>query len=105
MSYSFLGQNLHETADRAKKHFADTYGAKKFKCEVEIDPHLPLKPTWQATLSGGYILCIEVRETPFSPSLYEFVTRCSQQGRAIRLWVAVPQGQAAPTFGAELRQA
>ena len=42
MSYSFLGQNLHETADRAKTHFAETYGAKKFKCEIEIDPQLPL---------------------------------------------------------------
>ncbi len=105
MSYSFLGQNLHETADRARKYFANTYGATHFKCEVAIDAQLPLKPTWQATLSGGYILCIEVRESPFSQSLYEFVTLCAQQGKPVRLWVAVPQGMAAPTFNGELKQA
>jgi hypothetical protein len=105
MSYAFLGQNLHETADRARKYFANAYGATHFKAEAAIDAQLPLKPTWQATLNGGYILCIEVRETPFSQSLYEFVTLCAQQGKPVRLWVAVPHGMAAPTFNGELKQA
>lgn len=104
MSYSILGQNLHETADKAKDYFATNYGAKKFLCEQPIND-LPLKPTWQATLTGGYVLCVDVRETPFSNSLYEFVTKCATGGIPVRLWVAVPQAAAGPTFNSELKHA
>lgn len=105
MTYSILGQNLHETADRAKKYFASNYGASKFECEQVLDVDLPLKPTWQATMGGGYRLCIDVRETPFSNSLYAFVSQRAARGMPIRLWVAVPQGAAVPTFNVELKQA
>jgi hypothetical protein len=105
MTYTLLGQNLHETADRAKEYFSREHGAKKFRCEIAIASDLPLKPTWQATLSGGYLLCVDVRETPFSVSLYEFVAKCASRGLPIRLWVALPPGTAAPAFNAELRQA
>lgn len=105
MTYTLLGQNLHDTADRAKKYFSEQHGAKQFKCEQALEGDLPLKPTWQATMSGGYLLCVEVRETPFSTSLYEFVTKCASRGLPIRLWVALPQGAAAPTFNSELKQA
>ncbi len=105
MSYEILGQNLHETADRAKQYFSHQYGAKNFLCEQALESNLPLKPTWQASLKAGYLLCIEVRETPFSPSLYAFVNICATHGMPVRLWVAVPKGAAPPTFNAELRQA
>lgn len=105
MSYTMLGQNLHETADRAKKYFAQTYGATHFECEQALDKDLPLKPTWQGDMNEGYRLCIDVRESPFSNSLYEFVMECSARGMPIRLWVAVPHGNVAPTFNAELKQA
>lgn len=105
MSYSILGQNLHETADRAKQYFSQHYGATNFACEQALDNDLPLKPTWLATLKAGYRLCIEVRETPFSNSLYEFVTKCATRGMPVRLWVAVPRSAAAPTFNTELKQA
>lgn len=105
MSYTMLGQNLHETADRAKKYFAHTYGAAHFECEKALDKDLPLKPTWQASMNAGYRLCIEVRESPFSNSLYQFVMECAKREMPIRLWVAVPHGNVIPTFNAELRQA
>lgn len=105
MSYSILGQNLHETADLAKKYFAKEYGARNFECEEAIDEDLPLKPTWQATLKAGYRLCIDVRETPFSKTLYEFVAQCASRGMPIRLWVAVPETAAVPSFNSELKQA
>jgi hypothetical protein len=104
MSYSYLGQNLHETADRAKQYFIKEYGARNFECEEAVDD-LPLKPTWQATSKAGYLLCIEVRETPFSNSLYEFVAKCAARGIPVRLWVAIPEIAAGPTFNAELKQA
>lgn len=105
MSYMMLGQNLHETADRAKKYFAQTYGAAHFECEKALDKDLPLKPTWQGTMNAGYRLCVEVRESPFSNSLYEFVVECSKRRMPIRLWVAVPHGNVGPTFNSELKQA
>lgn len=105
MTYSILGQNLFETADRARQYFSTQYGATQFKCEQSFDEDLPLKPTWQANLSAGYCLCIEVRESPFSNTLYEFVVRCAARSLPVRLWVAVPQDAASPTFGTELRQA
>ncbi|WP_129778918.1 hypothetical protein [Peristeroidobacter soli] len=105
MTYIILGQSLHDVADRAKSYFAQHYGAKGFKCETSIDDGLPLKPTWLATLSTGYYVGIEVRETPFSNSLYEFVSKSATRALPIQLWVAVPPTAAAPTFNAELKQA
>jgi hypothetical protein len=104
VNYTLLGQNLHNTADGARKYFASSYGAKRFLCEEALSDDLPLRPTWQGDL-GGYRLAIEVRETPFSQTLFEFVTLCSQRGLPIRLWVAVPDGAAAPNFNGELKQA
>lgn len=105
MNYSFLGQDLHGIADRAKQYFSEHYGARKFQCEKSINNDLPLTPTWHATLNAGYLLCIEVRETPFSNSLYEFVSRCAACGMPVRLWVAVPHGAVGPNFNSELKQA
>ena len=105
MTYLLLGQNLHETADRARRYFAEQYGATHFQCEQEVERALPLKPTWQATLPGKYCLCIEVAETPFSQSLSAFVGGCAQRGLPVKLWVVIPQTAAAPTFNSELRQA
>jgi hypothetical protein len=105
MTYALLGQSLHETADRARQYFAGQYGAKHFYCEQAVEDSLPLKPTWQATLPGKYCLCVEVRESPFSQSLSEFIVRCAQQGLPVKLWVAMPQTAAAPTFNSELKQA
>ena len=71
MTYLLLGHTLHETADRAKKYFAREYGATHFLCEQVVEADLPLRPTWQATMQAGDRLCVEVRESPFSQTLYE----------------------------------
>ncbi len=105
MSYQLLGQDLHETADRAKKFFSENYGATSFECEQPIYNDLPLKPTWQAKMKTGYQLCVNVQPSPFSPTLYEFVNKCAQRGLPIKLWVAVAQGAANATFSADLKQA
>lgn len=104
MKYALLSNQLHDTADMAKKYFADNYGATHFKCEEEVDADLPLKPTWQATTPAGYHLCVEVSDTPFSPSLHAFVTGCAVRGVPVRLWVVVPEG-ATPGATRELKQA
>lgn len=104
MSYSLLGQDLHEAADKAKKWFADHYGAKSFKREEALFD-LPLRPTWQATLQGGYFLCINVQPSPFSQTLHEFVNQSAQRTLPIRLWVAVGPSGSKDSFTSELKQA
>ncbi|BBO30728.1 hypothetical protein [Lacipirellula parvula] len=105
MTYVLLGQDLHETADGAKKYFSQNYGATQFKCEQSVRENLPLKPTWQAKLKHGYTLCVNVQPSPFSHTLHEFVNSCAANGLAIKLWVAVSHGGAKDSFSAELRKA
>jgi hypothetical protein len=105
MRYSFLGQDLHETADRAKSFFAANYGATHFKCEEPVENDLRLRPTWKAKLKSGHTLCVNVQPTPFSSTLYEFVMKCAQRELPIKLWVAVPLGSAKESFSADLKQA
>lgn len=90
MTYGLLGQDLHETAERAKRWFTTHYGASRFRCEESVMDDLPLLPTWQGDLQAGYTLCINVQPTAFSPSLFEFVTRSAQSGLPIKFWVAIP---------------
>lgn len=105
MTYSLLGQDLQETADRAKKYFANDYGATHFICEKPVDADLQLRPTWQANLKDAYKLCLNVQPTPFTPTLHEFVNKCARRGLPIKLWVAVPSGATKETFKADLKQA
>jgi hypothetical protein len=105
MTYQILGLDLHDTADRAKQYFAKEYGAKGFVCEEAIESDVPLKPTWQAKLNAGYLLCVEVRETPFSSTLHQFVAVCATKGLPVRLWVAVPQWAESSSFASDLKQA
>jgi hypothetical protein len=105
MPYQFLGQDLHETADKAKQYFKDNYGAKSFKCEEQVANDLQLRPTWQGHQGDGYILAINVQPNPFSPTLHEFVNGCAQKALPLKLWVAVPRRPANTTFNQDLRNA
>jgi hypothetical protein len=105
MSYQYLGQDLHETADKAKKYFKDNYGAKSFLCEQEIVKDLGLRPTWQAQQSDGYLIALNVQPQPFSPTLHEFVNKCAKDAMPLKLWVVVPRRPANTTFNQDLRNA
>lgn len=105
MSYSLLGQDLHETAEHARNFFAQNYSATGFKCEQAVLTDLPLRPTWQARLKSGYSLCVNVQPSPFTPTVYEFVARCAQKNLAIKFWVAVAAGASKESFSNELKRA
>jgi hypothetical protein len=107
MTYALLGHALHETADQAKKYFAEVYGVKGLLCEQQVtkDLLLPLRPTWQGTTQTGYRVCVEVSERPFSPSLHAFVVTCAAHGMPVHLWVALPAGAVGSTFSKELKEA
>lgn len=105
MPYQLLGQDLHETADKAKRYFKDNYGAKSFKCEEQVTSDLQLRPTWIGHQGDGYILAINVQPNPFSPTLHEFIAKCAQIALPLKLWVAVPRRPANATFNQDLRNA
>lgn len=105
MTYTILGQDLHETADHAKRYFSTHHAASRFVCEQAVDPGLPLRPTWNAQLKNKYVLCVEVRDSPYSESLHQFVNLAVSRGLPIKLWVAVPQRPASATFSADLKTA
>ena len=103
MSYQRLGDDLHKTADKAKKFFTDQYGLKAFKCEQEISSDLNLLPTWQAEQKDGYLVALNVQPYPFSPTLHEFVNKCVTDALPLKLWVVVPRRPANPDFNENLR--
>src|SRR5690349_10751980 len=105
MSYQLLGQDLGDTADKAKKYFQQNYGAKSFKCEEEVVKDFGLRPTWQAQQSDGYLLALNVQSFPFSNTLHEFVNKCAQDAIPLKLWVVVPRRPANQTFNEDLRNA
>ena len=105
MTYTLLGQALHETADRAKKWFADNYGATGFVCEKPSPDSLPLAPTWKAKLRAGYGLYINVQSAPFIPTLSDVVSIGVHRSLPIKLWVAVNYESPKLTFAEDLRKA
>ncbi|MBX3405645.1 MAG: hypothetical protein KF869_02675 [Phycisphaeraceae bacterium] len=105
MTYTLLGETLHETADRARKYFAHTYGAKSFICEKPSSDSLPLAPTWAARLGNGYGLYINVQSTPYMPTLSDVVSIGVNNGLPIKLWVAVNHDAPKLTFTEDLRRA
>jgi hypothetical protein len=105
MPYQYLGQDLHDTADKAQRYFKDNYGAKSFQCEQPVADELALRPTWQAKQSDGYELFVNVQPQPFSPTLHEFVNKCVTESRPVTLWVALPRRATNSTFSQELRTA
>ena len=105
MTYTFLGQALHDTADRAKRWFANTYGATGFICEKPSPDNLPLAPTWKAKLRTGYGLYINVQSTPFIPTLSDVVSIGVHRSLPIKLWVVVNYEAPKLTFAEDLRRA
>jgi hypothetical protein len=105
MSYQYLGQDLHETADKVKKYFQENYGAKSFRCEEEVVKDLGLRPTWHAQQRDGYMIALNVQSFPFSNTLHEFVNRCAKDAIPLKLWVVVPRRPANQTFNEDLRKA
>jgi hypothetical protein len=105
MTYALLGQDLFETADRARDYFAQQCGAKKFICEPRLASEFPFNPTWQAILPHKYVLYVDVALAPFDSTYYEFMHRCANKNMLAYLWVAIPPGAAKPNFSSELQRA
>lgn len=105
MTYTLLGQTLHNTADRAKRWFANNYGATGFVCEKPSPDGLRLAPTWKARLRTGYGLYVNVQSAPFIPTLSDVVAIGVSRSLPIKLWVAVNYESPKVTFAEDLRSA
>lgn len=105
MSFQLLASHLHQTAEEAKAYFTQQHGAKNWQYETALPKIGSLKPTMQAELSGGGILCVEVSERAFSPTLDAFVIECCTKGYPVKLYVALPDTPADRDFAKNLKEA
>lgn len=91
MSYLVLSENLHPIADAVKQFFKDHRGISKFKIEEGFDDNLEYRPTLHVQTKDHYILCIDVKEGPYSTVLDSVVLDCIRNSLPVKLYVAFPQ--------------
>lgn len=105
MDFNLLAAHLHDTAKNAINYFRKEHGANGVKIECACEASESLKPTFSGRLSNGYILCVEVSERAYSPSLDTFVVDCSVKSYPVKLFVVIPNTQSDQFFAANFKQA
>jgi hypothetical protein len=91
MSYRYLPENLHPTAERVKQYFRSERGLANFKIEEEVDKTLDYRPTFHTQTKDHHIFCIDVQESPYSTHLDSIVLDCVKRSLPVLLYVAFPE--------------
>ena len=106
-AYKALPTGLHQTADAAVAWFLTEWGLKKsrVKVEAEFDPDIFFRPTFVIQADDGHLLCIEVSENIYSPTLDSVVLKCLQKGLPVKLFIAAPTDVADPEYSRKLKLA
>ena len=105
MNFQLLAQHLHETALEAKAYFTTKHGARGFKVEMPLAEAASLRPTLSGHLGDRSIICVEVSESAYSPSLDTFVVECSSKSLPVKFFVAIPDARGDPDFSSNLKKA
>ncbi len=98
MSYRYLPAQLHATADAIVEFLRDSRGLQNVRVEEEINRTLPYRPTLHWLTRQRYLICVEVRESPFSPTLESVVSDCMQRCLPVNLFVAFPGKPDVPDY-------
>lgn len=106
MIFTFLSPPLHPVAELARDFFADSWGlsASRFRSEVRIDQKAEYCPTLSAETNDNHILCVDVSDKIYTPSLDDFVLQCMNNHLPVKLFVAVPRDAADPDYRANMRK-
>jgi hypothetical protein len=91
MSYKYLPENLHPTAERVKQYFRSERGLANFKTEEEVDKTLDYRPTFHTQTKDHHIVCIDIQESPYSTHLDSIVLDCVKKSLPVLLYVAFPE--------------
>jgi hypothetical protein len=92
MNYRYLPEQLRPTADAVASFLRETRGLQHLRVEEEIDKNLPYRPTLHQLTQDKYFLCVDVLDSPFSPTLESVVSDCMQRSLPVKLFVAFPGG-------------
>src|SRR5690242_11317386 len=104
-NYTILPEPLHPIADLAIAYFIKRRGvrAATIKTEHPIAPDVPYRPTFTGKTSDHYILCVEVAESAYTPSLNDFVLTCRDRGMPVKLFIAIPKDIKDPDYSQKLK--
>jgi hypothetical protein len=109
MTFAFraLSPGLYETANAAIDWFIRNWGVKRSRVnvEAEFDPDISFRPTFNAQLDDGHLLCIEVSQHIYSPTLDSVALACLQRGLPVLLYTAVPKDISDPDYSRKLKSA
>src|SRR5258706_6399282 len=105
MQFKYLSAALHPTAAEVVKHFRDNYGLIGFKPEEPVHSDIGFTPTLHAVNKKYHIVCVEVSEQVYPPSLDAFVLKAKNLSLPVLLYVAVPSGLPQSEFNSALKQA
>ena len=102
-SFRSLPEQLRPCADAVAEFFDDTMGLGHLKVEEEADKRLEYRPTLHSLTRDKYLVCIEVKEGPFSSSLEAVVSDCMQQSLPVKLFVAFFTAPNIPDYKRNIR--
>lgn len=106
MNYLALPAHLHSTADAVIALCKLQFGAAptSIKIEKPIVANIGFVTTLHAQLKDHHILCVEVSDKAYTPSLDPFVLECKNGTLPVRLYVASPATESA-SFQSDLIRA
>lgn len=105
MQFQFLSAALHPTAAEVVNYFRQNLGLGGFKAEQAIDDEIEFKPALHAVSKDHHIICVEVSETLYPPSLDAFILACKNKSVPAKLYVATPTGYSQTEFRAAFQRA
>jgi hypothetical protein len=107
MNFTFLSPPLHQIAEQAKEYFHKNWGIpnNRFKVEAKINKEIEYCPTISADTNDHHILCIDVSDKVYNPSLDSFVIDCMNHHLPVKLYIAIAREHNDPNYQANLRSA
>src|SRR5262249_31120396 len=88
--YRALASSLTETADATAKFLREELGLTGLRIEEAIHPRVSYRPTLHAQNREHSIICVEVSDTAYPPSLDQLVLDCKNLSLPAKIYVAMP---------------
>ena len=98
MAYQYLPDPLTPVAERVVQYLRDQLGLRNFRLEEEVDGSLDYRPTISTHSKDHHIVCVDVRESPYSQTLDSVVLDSIKKSLPIKLYVAFPEAPNIPDY-------
>jgi len=100
MEYKFLAESLRPSANAVQRYFQQRWAIplSAFKAEEKMDKNVNYAPTLSARTTDHHILCVDVGDVIYRPSLDEFVLDCKNKDLPVKLFIAKPASANDPYY-------